>query len=163
MLVLTTIMETWVYKDGEVSIDITNNTLEIGELKPEEISQIQSEFFSGLQVTSGNMGKTLESLRQKASKAEWFLKQFWMEGGIDEIKATLFSIPIVGVFFKMILWDFFKEFDIADKLASVTNLVAKLPSSPEKTSLGHLGSFIESYKKDAAIRIPFFIKFIFMN
>lgn len=161
--IIKAVMETGEYKDDNFNISLKDNTLEVGELPPEDISAIQTEFFSWLQATSGNMGKTLESLRQKASKAEWFLKQFWMEGEIDEIKASLFSIPIIGVFFKMILWDFFKEFDIADKLASVSSLVDKLPSSPEKTSLGHLGRFIESYKKDETISETPLKKFLTEN
>ena len=68
--IVKAIMETGGYEDNNFSINLADKTLKIGALKPEEISQIQKEFFGGLQDSSNSMGETLESLRQKASKAE---------------------------------------------------------------------------------------------
>jgi hypothetical protein len=77
-----------------------------------------------------SIGDNVASLKGKADKIDKTLKKLGL-GGLDDIKQELFNIPIIGIFFKMILGDFFEKFDSADRLASIER-VTKALNNPQQ-------------------------------
>lgn len=145
-LLMREVLQNGRYTANGFDIDLKSKKATVGT--EQDLKAVQSEFITKLSADSQWLGKTMDRMKSMADKTEKLMKDFDI-GGFDEIKETLFNIPIIGIFFKMMFGDFFKQFDVLQNKDALERVINGLWDPEQRISLKSLeADFIPDFIKD---------------
>lgn len=137
-LIVQAVMKDGKYTDHNFNIDITTSPINIVLGDTQNREEIQSTFLTEMKEDTSKLGGRIDRLRNLKEKADDFLWKFGMEGWLDGLFESLYKIPVLGVFFKMIFGDFFDKFDSLQSVESVTRVIEALENRETRASLAAL-------------------------
>jgi len=120
-----------VNQDG-FDIDLNTSKIVLWSLTVEQIETSGKEMISKILGDTNSLSGKIDSIMAKTDQfAKWFEQLGFDAAGIEELKQTLFSIPIIGAIFKILFGDFLSG--ISSRIESM-NLSSEIKKAVENAT-----------------------------
>ena len=126
--VLRSILDDGTYNENGFSINLNSSPVEmqVGNVSPSALEAARDAFMEELKNESWNLWNAIERIRWLSDRADALFERLGFSGGLDEFRTMLWSIPVVGVLFKMIFWNFFDRFEQVENFEAVMRTINAL-------------------------------------
>lgn len=105
--ILESIIQKGKYSWNGIDIDVWAKKITLASQTLEALSGDQKVYIAKVVKDSAGIGKRLEWYEWMGQKINSFAEKLWFAGELKDMLETLYQIPVIGIFFKIIFWGFF--------------------------------------------------------